>query len=296
MELLSTHVISKQVEDIRFLDYVIANIETVNSRNAAKKAIKSGLVTLDGEKVESGRFVKSGQIIKHFKVDEITHKVFECEIPVIYEDEFFAIINKPAGLSVSGNYFRTVQNALTFNLKPSTEKDSLLIPRPVHRIDNQTRGLLLIAKTEKASIYLGKLFEEKKITKYYRAIVIGLCKAKGTISYPIEGKESISEYERISTVSSRKYGSLSLVKLKPLTGRTHQLRIHLSQIGHPILGDKIYGEADLLLKGKGLFLMAFEMQFQHPFLNKPMSITLDLPHKFSVFMRREHDRFLASGK
>lgn len=296
MELLSTHVIPKEIEEIRFLDYVIANIETVNSRNGAKKAIKSGFITLDGEKVETGRFVKPGQLIEHFKLDEIPHKVFECNIPIIYEDEFLALLNKPAGLSVSGNYFRTVQNALTFNLKPSNEKDSLLIPRPVHRIDNQTSGLLLIAKTEKASIYLGKLFEEKKIVKYYMAIVIGLIKAKGTIKYPIEGKESISEYEQISVVSSIKYGYLSLVKLQPLTGRTHQLRIHLSQIGHPILGDKIYGEEPLLLKGKGLFLTAFEMQFSHPFSNKSMLISLDIPNKFNAFMRRENERFLAREK
>jgi 23S rRNA pseudouridine1911/1915/1917 synthase len=171
MTVLFEHIVPSGVENERFLEYVIENIPTVLSRNSAKKAIKKGALLLDDGIVESGRYVHSGQAITHIQHNETSGKIFEKKLEVVFEDEYIAVINKPAGISVSGNYFRTIQNALPFNLNPSNKSDAIL-PKPVHRIDNQTSGLLIIAKTQQAAINLGQQFVNKSVSKTY--IVISL--------------------------------------------------------------------------------------------------------------------------
>ena len=116
-------------------------------------------------------------------------KPYELNLEIIFEDESLAIINKPAGISVSGNKYRTIQNALLANLRTSSEPDSLKWPRPVHRLDYATSGLLIIAKTSSALVSLGKQFEERRIKKSYKAIVIGKVNNEGVIAEKINDKE-----------------------------------------------------------------------------------------------------------
>ncbi len=291
MKIISSHTITDLIGEIRFIDYVIKNIPTVLSRNSAKKAIKNGELLLNGEVVEQSRFIKHGQVIEHIKKETTTKKVFEFELQVVFEDDHIAIINKPAGLSTSGNYFKTLQNALPYNLKTPVTTDALPIPRPVHRLDNQTSGLVVIAKTQSALINLGKQFENKTVKKSYTAIVIGKPENKGEINIAIEDKKAVTKYELITTVNSIKYKHISLLKLSPLTGRTHQLRIHMSEIEYPILGDKLYTEPELLFKGKGLFLCATYIRFLHPEKDKFIEFTIELPNKFKVLLKREQRRW-----
>lgn len=200
-------------------------------------------------------------------------------LKVWYEDEYLAVIEKPAGIAVSGNRFLTVANALAQNLRNSNGLDSVL-PKPVHRLDYPTTGALLIGKTSAAIINLNQLFETKQINKVYYAITIGAMKPMGRIAAPIDGKESVSYYEVEQSIVSVRFAYLNLVKLQPKTGRRHQLRKHLAAIGNPILGDADYGQQDLVLKGKGLYLHAYSLQFLHPVTQAVLMVKSELPKKF----------------
>jgi len=203
-----------------------------------------------------------------------------------------AVINKPAGITVSGNKFKTVANALLYNIKRSSQPDSLFIPTLVHRLDNQTSGLLLVAKTKTAQIELGSQFTNKTIQKKYCAIVLGKVHTNQLINTPIEDKDAETRFEIIKVVKSLKYENLSCLKVSPKTGRTHQIRIHLASIGHSILGDKLYGNKETLHKGKGLFLCAAEITFLHPKTFKTTQIKLEkIPQKFNAMLIREKRRW-----
>jgi 23S rRNA pseudouridine1911/1915/1917 synthase len=208
-----------------------------------------------------------------------TKKYFELPLKVLFEDDYLAAIHKPAGIEVSGNKFRTLANALPKNLKPSSLSDAT-IPQPAHRLDYATTGIVLVGKTASCIRALNKLFEEKKIVKTYYAITIGNMKPNGRIETTIDGKPAQSDYEVMKSVLSERFGSLNLVRLHPKTGRRHQLRKHLFSIGNPILGDRDYALDGLILKGKGLYLHAYSLKFEHPFTKNPLHITDELPEKF----------------
>jgi len=190
---------------------------------------------------------------------------------VIFEDDHLAVIHKPAGILVSGNRFKTIANALEQNIQSSTLPDAVM-PQPVHRLDYPTTGILLIGKTSSSIRALNKLFENKLITKTYYAIVIGDINNKGIIDTPIDNKTALTNYIKLRTVTSKRFGQLHLVKLNPQTGRRHQLRRHLADQGNPILGDQKHGFDNLILYGKGLYLHAYSLDFCHPFTKEKMNI------------------------
>lgn len=268
----------------------------IPSRKGVKKAIKNGELRLNGEVVEGGRWLKEGDVITLIDLNLKPPKEYQLKIEVVYEDEYFAIINKPAGINVSGNEYKTIQNTLNFNLKPSSQIDRLNWPLPVHRLDNQTSGLLIIAKTKTARVKFGQALEQKKIEKKYHAIVMGEIRGDGEINFPIEEKESISHYKVINKIPSLQSGFLSLLELSPKTGRTHQLRIHCKSIGTPILGDKLYGNIGEVLKHKGLFLAAVSLKFNHPITKEELSVLIPTPKKFLKRLENEERRFLKFNK
>jgi 23S rRNA pseudouridine1911/1915/1917 synthase len=124
------------------------------------------------------------------------------------------------------------------------------------------------------------MFENKEVEKSYYAITIGEMDKRGKIISEIDGKKSHSNYKVSESVTSERFGKLNLVQLEPETGRRHQLRIHLSSIANPILGDKEYGIEDLILNGKGLYLHAYSLKFTHPFTNEEINIKDELPQRF----------------
>ncbi len=284
MIVIASHTVPDNIEKVRLLDYTLGLFAELPTRNSIKKAIKRGELLLNGKVSESGIFLYTSDKIEVVELVQKELRIFELKLGVLFEDDYLAVIHKPAGIGVSGNYFRTIQNALPFNLKSSIQKDAFQIARPVHRLDNPTSGLLLIAKTKNAAVKLGEMLAQKQIEKNYYAIVIGCPKGSGVIDSPIEGKIAISKYEVIKTIPSNRFESLSLVKLSPLTGRTHQLRIHMAHINCPILGDKEYGADRKNLWGKGLFLSAVELRFSHPITSEIIDVKVDTPRKFKMIL------------
>ncbi|WP_461632069.1 RluA family pseudouridine synthase [Labilibaculum euxinus] len=291
MKVIETHIVPDGISDIRLQDYAPSVFVSISSHQGMKKAIKKGMVLVNGVVAKTGLWVESGQRIDMCDLELPPAKVFELELEVIYEDEHIAVINKPAGISVSGNLFRTIQNTLPFNLKLSTCIDALTVFRPVHRLDNPTCGLLLIAKTSHAIKCLGAQFENRTVSKQYTAVVIGSLPDKGKVDMPVEGKDAVSSFRVIQRNNSIRNQTLNMVHLFPKTGRTHQLRIHMAGMGTPILGDKLYGSEGEILRRKGLFLCATGLQFHHPVTNEKMDISIDPPYKFGRFMEMEEKRW-----
>tara|TARA_R110000772_G_scaffold100255_2_gene200450 strand:+ start:183 stop:1016 length:834 start_codon:yes stop_codon:yes gene_type:complete len=265
---------------IRLSDIAAGTFKTILSRKGFKKAIKTGLVTLNGKIAITADYISGGEVIELFQNPLQSNKpAIELKLEVIFEDDHLAIIYKPAGIVVSGNRKYTLENALEHNLTISTQEDALLRPEPVHRLDYPTSGLLIIGKTSRALIALNKMFEEKSIQKTYHAITIGAMADNGIIEKQIENKNARTSFQVLKRIESRKYESLNLIKLTPLTGRKHQLRIHLAAIDVPILGDNKYGKEGLIGSGNGLYLHASGLTFIHPVTHKQISKNIPLPKK-----------------
>ena len=180
---------------------------------------------------------------------------------------------------VSGNSFKTIANALAQNIKESKLTDATT-PQPVHRLDFATTGILLVGKTSSSIRALNKMFENKAFKKTYYAVTIGEMNHSGKITSEVDGKKSQSNYTLCESVPSARFGKLNLVQLEPQTGRRHQLRKHLSNIGNPILGDATYGIENLILKGKGLYLHAYSLKFIHPFTKEEVYLKGEFPQRF----------------
>ena len=192
---------------------------------------------------------------------------------------------------VSGNSFKTITNALAQNILPSKLSDATK-PQPVHRLDYATTGVLLVGKTSSSIRALNGMFEDKKVEKTYYAVTIGEMSDRGKITSEIEGKKSQSNYKLFESVSSKRFGKLNLVKLKPQTGRRHQLRKHLASINNPILGDATYGIENLILSGKGLYLHAYSLNFIHPFTNKQVYLKDEFPQRLRNYLVLKQQEYL----
>lgn len=253
---------------------------TIPTKSALKKALKKGWITVNDQVATTATYIHGGECIKLSIPKEVSpRKKLVFKLQVLFEDDHLAVIHKPAGILVSGNSFKTIANALPQNLQASTLPDATK-PQPVHRLDYATTGVLLVGKTSSSIRALNKLFADKEISKTYYAVTIGEMDDQGTIAAEIDGKKSQSDYEVYASVPSQRFTRLNLVKLTPQTGRRHQLRKHLSGIGHPILGDKDYGVEGLVLMGKGLYLHAYSLGFRHPFTREKVFFKSDLPQRF----------------
>ena len=291
MIIKETHLVPEDISGVRLSDYARIAFPTIPSRKGMAKAIKRGELWINGAPARSGDWVQAGQTLELVDLKQRIPKTYRLPLEVLFEDEYLAVINKPPGIEVSGNKFKTIENALAGSLSPSTQPDALDWPRPVHRLDYSTSGLLLVAKTARAQVFLGQQFEERKIHKRYCAVVMGELLSSGQVDEPINGVSARSEYTPVKTVPSLRSGHLTLVDLFPATGRTHQLRIHMATIGHPIVGDQKHGQAGNVLKGKGLFLAAVELRFPHPADQRETILSIDIPPKFDSLLKREQTRW-----
>ena len=273
----------------RVTDYLRDVFPDISSKSSIKKAIKNKCINVNGKVAKTSTWIFNGSIIDFYPLPPTVKKVYNARFDGLFEDDHIAVIAKPAGWLVSGNQFRTVTNALPNFLRPSNAEDKLPTPLSVHRLDSQTSGLLLIAKTRQAVINLSQQFELNKIKKTYHAIVSGLPNDNGIINSDIRGKIAETHFELLQSTPSIKNGSISLLKVNPKTGREHQIRIHLSSIGFPIMGDKLYNTSTI--NKKGLFLSATGIIFNHPVSNQTISLSVPLPLKFYRLLNKEERRY-----
>ena len=278
--IIESIVIEKLADNKRAYDSLNGKFEKIPSRKALKKLLDKGLVYNGNVALKSGDHLMIGDVVHLYEEIKHPNSIYRKKIEVLFEDPHIAIIIKPAGVVVSGNRFKSIYNMLPHNLQPSKEYDALVSPQPVHRLDELTSGLLIVAKTHRARVKLGYDFEKNNITKTYIAICHGYLNAHGVINQQVNFKHAQTKFETLDTWNDALGKCYSMLSLSPVTGRKHQIRIHLSSIGHPILGDLKYCNKQSTIRKKGLFLFAKEVVFNHPVSNQTLSFHAPLPNKF----------------
>jgi 23S rRNA pseudouridine1911/1915/1917 synthase len=280
MEIIEQHTVPQLETSLRLSDYLPGIFNIIYSRKGIKNAIKKGLVKVNGEIGNTGKWIKGGEIIDLYQENKTgKNTVYELPVKILFEDDYLAIVSKPAGITVNGNKKRTLEHALPFNLKKSTQRDALQSPQAIHRLDYPTSGLLLVGKTTHALLQLNQMFQNRDIEKKYLAVTYGKMTGNGIIDKPVDEKQAKTIYQVLEKIKSVRFGYLNLVEVKLITGRRHQIRKHMADIGNPVLGDAVYGIEGQILKGKGLYLQSQQLTFIHPFTGSNISIRDSVPAK-----------------
>jgi RluA family pseudouridine synthase len=267
----------------RLQEAAIGQFPALSSRKSVKKAIKKGNIFVNGIQGDTGTWVVLGDKI-FFKDPPSKKPIINSKnsnkIKVLWEDNHCACVLKLAGIETKGYTKHTLESLSCNMLVKSTLPDAINTPLAVHRLDKATHGPVIFAKTISSAKGLGIAFEKREISKEYTALIVGTPLISSlTIRVEINGKAAHSEIEIIGSSNWPVFGSATLVKVNPKTGRTHQIRRHLACIGHPIVGDDLYS-GELKYKGQGLFLACTRLAFKHPITDEHIEITVDLPRKF----------------
>lgn len=285
------------------LDKALADLTDL-SRSQANDEIKKGTVLVNGEPVKAKYTVKEGDIISYQLPEEeiLDYEAEDIPIDIVYEDEDLAIINKAQGMVVhpsAGHSSGTLVNALLYHIKDLSTINGVVRPGIVHRIDKDTSGLLMIAKNDKAHHILADELKAKKSLRKYLAIVHGnLPNDRGMIEAPIGRSEKDRKKQAVTAKAKdaitrfqvvERFGDFTLVELSLETGRTHQIRVHMAYIGHPVAGDPLYGPRKTLA-GNGQFLHAQTLGFTHPSTGEMVTFTAEPPIIFRQTLEKLRNR------
>jgi 23S rRNA pseudouridine1911/1915/1917 synthase len=303
------------------LDAYLAHAIPEISRARVQMLIDAGQVRLDGVAPKAKQKLRGGEAIEiegepqpaplHATAEDIP-------LDILFEDKFLAVVNKPAGMMVHAGAGATddarnrgtLVNALLFHLAKLSDVGGNLRPGIVHRLDKQTSGAIVIAKDDVTHRKLGEMFAERRVSKTYIALLHGsLAKDNVTVSLPVardlvrrtrmttrrpDGRNAISHFHVVERLATR-YGAFTLVEVKIETGRTHQIRVHAQSLGHPVVGDSLYGAPRLIhpvlraseeesLELDRNFLHAAHLEFAHPQTSKALAIDAPLPEELQRFL------------
>lgn len=264
------------------------------SRNYAAKLIKDGKITIDGKAVKASYKVKGDDQICIDLPDPVALDVEPEDIPldIVYEDKDLLIVNKPKGMVVhpaAGHYQGTLVNAIMHHCGSELSSiNGVMRPGIVHRIDKNTTGLLVICKNDHTHKSLAEQLKEHSITRKYVAIVCGNIKEdEGTVDAPLGRSQKDRKKQAIDEVNGRhavthfrvleRFGEYTLVECVLETGRTHQIRVHMASIGHPVLGDDVYGPKKCPFTLEGQCLHAKVLGFMHPGTQRYVEFDSELP-------------------
>lgn len=285
------------------IDKLISALYDSMSRSAIQKILDEGNVTVNGIIVTKNYKVRLNDKISVVipKPKELQVTAENIPLDIRYEDDDLLVVNKPKGMVVhpaAGNYDGTLVNALLYHCKDSLSGiNGVIRPGIVHRIDKDTSGLLIVAKNDFAHINLAEQIKYHTFTRKYQSVVYGKFKnLSGTVDAPIgrhptdrkkmtvtvkNSKNAVTHYEVL-----KQYDKFTHLSLKLETGRTHQIRVHMSYIGHPVAGDAVYGPKKVIEYLGGQCLHAGLIGFKHPRTNKYIEISSELPDYFTDFIRR----------
>ena len=292
--------IVKKEEEGKRIDSFLANKNKDISRVAVQRLIEEEKILVNNKKTKSSYKVQEQDkiTIEEEKPKEIELKAQNIPIEIIYEDKDIIVVNKPKGLVVhpaNGNPDGTLVNALMSICKESLSGiGGEIRPGIVHRLDKDTSGILIVAKNDKAHINLSEQIKNHEMRKTYIALVRGVVKEnEATINMPIgrstkdrkkmavtkNGKSAITHFKVL-----KRYEDCTLLEIKIETGRTHQIRVHMSQIGYPIIGDEVYSSGKNRWQIKGQCLHAKSLKFKHPSTGKEMYLEAKLPKYFEKIL------------
>ena len=302
---MEEYIIDSEKENIR-LDKVITLLNRELSRSMIQKMLDDSKILVNGKKEKASYKTKLNDkiLIEEVIAKEIELKAQDIPIEIIYEDSDIIVVNKPKGMVVhpaNGNPDGTLVNAIM-----NICKDSLsgiggeIRPGIVHRIDKDTSGLLIIAKNDKAHINLSEQIKNREITKKYVALVRGVIKENNAIiDMPIgrsdkdrkkmsvrkDGKNAVTHFDVM-----KRYDGYTYLDIKIDTGRTHQIRVHLAEIGYPIVGDSVYSNGRNPFGIEGQMLHAKSLEFKHPITGKVLKLEAPLPEYFEDVLKKLEEK------
>ena len=291
-------IVVKENSQIRIDKYLMMMQDI--SRSKLQKMIDNGYILVNNKKVKASYLVKENDVVTIMDYEE-NNDILPQNIPldIVYEDEYLLVVNKPSGMVVHpapGNYKDTLVNALMYhcNNNLSTVNGSIR-PGIVHRIDADTSGLLLVAKNDRVHDDLAKQISEKSVVRKYICLVHGvISEDSATVDAPIgrdvnnrkkmcvTGENSKDAVTHIKVIE--RYNDATLIECILETGRTHQIRVHMSYINHPVVNDPVYGYNKLDDKNFGQMLHAMEIGFVHPITHKFMDFKVDPPEEFNKIL------------
>lgn len=290
-----------EMENVRLDAYIAQKCENL-SRTMIQKLIEDGEILVNGQEKKISYKTKQGDVIEiHIpEAKEINLKAQDIPLDVVYEDDDIIVVNKPKGMVVhpaNGNPDGTLVNAVMSLCKGSLSGiGGEIRPGIVHRLDKDTSGLIIIAKNDVAHINLSKQIKDRRVKKIYIALVKGnVSENEATVNMPIgrstkdrkkmavrkDGKEAITHFKVL-----KRYGKYTLLELKIDTGRTHQIRVHMAEIGHPVVGDMIYSNGKNEFGIEGQMLHAKSLDFQHPVTGKQIHLEAELPKYFEEILNK----------